>query len=161
MMRLFWPDSVAKLNNLSERASGEVQPFAVNMSQRCRRIAHERLVHKLSNATIMEGPDVKAACDLRYVAESNLIWSLLPCRNHSIQHRCILTLGARTVHSLPRLPMKDKIQQDPEEVWIFGFGSIIYKQGSCLQDPALHFRHKVANQISLQALNTSAESTGT
>ncbi|KAL3148171.1 hypothetical protein ABBQ38_014451 [Trebouxia sp. C0009 RCD-2024] len=25
--------------------------------------------------------------------------------------------------------MKDNIQKDPEEVWIFGFGSIIYKQG--------------------------------
>ena len=34
------------------------------------------------------------------------------------------------VHFGPGLPMKGKLQTDPEEVWIFGFGSIIYKQGS-------------------------------
>ena len=51
--------------------------------------------------------------------------------------------------------MPGRLQKDPEEAWVFGFGSIIYKQGmvSC---PALHGRHRPGqldhNAAGVQAL---------
>jgi cation transport regulator ChaC len=38
--------------------------------------------------------------------------------------------------------MRGRLQRDPEEVWIFGFGSIIYKQGK--GSNAVQGRHTVS-----------------
>lgn len=52
------------------------------------------------------------------------------CCGNTAQHLGIPITGAQFVHVASPLFMRGKLQSDPNEVWIFGFGSIIYKQGS-------------------------------
>lgn len=68
---------------------------------------------------------------------------------HERLRQCLINSALTVINRLARCLqsllislqyMRGRVQRDPEEVWIFGFGSIIYKQGK--GSKAVQGRHK-------------------